>query len=113
MHAGRGVGQDLRQELALRLLHALFFALREERFGLQLLLGRQRFRVVLRSEPAQLVDPQEAAASRSQLVVDSKGIHPRTVLVRLSGRLRRDTRSLTHFTERFARSHTIGNGSWR
>src|SRR2546422_8382713 len=113
MRAARPVGKHSRQEFALRLFQPFLVAQREIRFGFQLLPRGQQLRLGFGGARAKLIDAQETRAARRELVVDCKSVHPRDVLVRRSGRLRRDTRSLTHFTERLARSHTIRSGSCR
>src|SRR6266480_5658123 len=103
----------LGKEQPLRLLQTFLVALRKPSFGLQIAPGGEKARKGVARLLAQTVDADKAAAASRQLVVDCKSIHPRDVLGRRSGRLRRDTRSLTHFTDRLARSHTIGSGSCR
>src|SRR5712692_5261555 len=113
MRTRRRVAEDLGEKLALRLLQPLLVALREPRFALELLFRGEDAWKQLRRATAQFVHPYEAAAPCGELVVDGERVHSRTALWRRSGRLRRETRSLTHFTERLARSQTIGSGSWR
>ena len=113
MRAARPVGKHSRQEFPLRLFQPFLVAQRELRLGFQLLPRGQQPRLGFGGARAKLIDAQETRAARRELIVDCKSVHPRDVLVRRSGRLRRDTRSLTHFTERLARSHTIGSGSCR
>src|SRR5437879_11965868 len=107
MRAARPVGKHSRQEFALRLFQPFLVAQREIRFGFQLLPPWQQPRLGFGGARAKLIDADEAAAAGGQLDVHCETVHPRDVLVRRSGSRRRDTRSLTHLTERLSRSPTI------
>src|SRR5688572_31845838 len=109
MRARNRVRQDVGEEAPLFLLESFLFSQRTARLRFQMILGRQS--ALLGGAAAKLVYAEEAGAGGGELIVNAEAVHPRNVLALRSGRLRRDTWSVSHFTERRARSATTSTGS--
>src|SRR5688572_9538355 len=103
------MGKDLGEEASLLFLQALLVAQRQPSFGGQVCGGGKK--TLFGGAAAELVQAQKTRARGGQLIVDPERVHPRNVLGLRSGRLRRDTWSVSHFTERLARSATTACGS--
>src|SRR5688572_10780131 len=103
VRASHRVAEDFGEEAPLRALEPLLFLQRPACLGCELLFGHQI------GLAAKLLDAQEAGARCGELVVGAQSLHQRAAL--RSGRLRRDTWSVSHFTERRARSVTTATGS--
>ncbi len=74
VRAGRGIGEHVRQEQALRLFQAKLVALHARRLYGKRGIARQQARERRRGASAKLVGPQELRAPGGELVVDRPGL---------------------------------------
>ena len=82
MHAGLGIGQDVRQEDALVDLNAVFFRLEQSAFGIDLRPRWCQSRDQLRREVREILDSRKLGEAFRQFAVDRFGVTSQKVFAR-------------------------------